>query len=287
MKSPWITLVLVLLSSACISSTRYVCYDKTVVEDKNLCPNYACMDGSVVATPEACPTPEHPGKQPESKTSTTISVSYETLPPLPSLLEEGPGIYYRAYHTIIMLGDFESWLGYLSSEYRNELNDTTNALIHFQKKKSETPKNITIIREHVYADSALVEVKGSGKMMAIGDETKMTGEIRMVKEEGAWKVHRENWRPEVTSSEDIWGVENHCNNLEDIDKCNEIAAADRDKCVSCFSKLIDKPGLCEGVTSLDVRDDCYTYFALNTGNVGYCQRLSTPRKMEDCINTIK
>ncbi|MFH1403700.1 MAG: hypothetical protein ABIH11_05460 [Candidatus Altiarchaeota archaeon] len=277
-------MLIVITGLACINKPSYVCYDGRVVSDRNECPRHVCSDGSVAASSELCPKDDAVD---EWDVTTTLPPVLPSIMPLANISEDGPGIYYRAYHTALMFGDFDRWILFLSEDYSLKLNDSVKARLFFERLRTDSPMNITVEREMIQGDLALLRVSGNGKIMTLRDTTEMNGEISMIREDGRWKVNSESWKIDNGSVEDLWKMEYHCNNLKHFNECYKLDDVEKNKCISCFAKLDDKPGMCEQVVVADSRDDCYKYFAYTTGEIKYCKEMSTIDRINSCLDVIR
>ncbi len=181
MRRSWIVITFLITILGCLGGQKYVCYDKTIVEDKIFCPKYVCLDKSTVASPEACPKTTQPKDNP------TTTLEGDT-PDKPKIREDGPGMYYRAFHAALMADDFEGTMNFLSIEKKSELKDEIKAQVAVKTWMLLYPKTIDIIKEDIFGDKASVKVKGLND-----DEKVVRGEALMVLEEGVWKMDDVFW----------------------------------------------------------------------------------------------
>jgi len=107
---------------------------------------------------------------------------------------------YRAYHTATAAGDLAGMRPYMRASRQAEMDATPEkqrkAMAEFLKVL--VPREVTITRTTIAPDgrSAQLEVRGMGKALVGEGEDPMVGAIRMVVEDGAWKIDTSHWKNE-------------------------------------------------------------------------------------------
>lgn len=113
---------------------------------------------------------------------------------------EDPEAVYRKFHAAMVAGDLEAMKPYMLTARRAEIEQTPEkdrrAIIQFMQ--ALTPKEITIERQTIAEDgqSAALEARGIGKALIGEGEDPMIGAVRMVREDGAWRVDTSHWKSE-------------------------------------------------------------------------------------------
>jgi len=110
---------------------------------------------------------------------------------------EDPDAVYRRFHAAMVGGDLEAMMRDMPAARYREFaqmpeKDRKTAARAFM---AIMPTTITITETTVAADgaSARLEARGEGESLGGGPE-EMTGRIRMVIEDGSWKIDTANWK---------------------------------------------------------------------------------------------
>jgi hypothetical protein len=93
---------------------------------------------------------------------------------------------YRAYEAALEAGDVAALQGLLAGDARNELS-TSDASQKMEVIKAFRPKVTLLLNIAITNDAATMQMEGK-----LEGET-ATADVHLIKEEGAWKVLKENW----------------------------------------------------------------------------------------------
>ncbi len=94
---------------------------------------------------------------------------------------------YAAYQVAVQSSDIKGLRKYVFSQAIAELDDVENAAMVLNLMKKMSPENVKIIDEKVDGETATLTATAEGMFGS------SRGVISFVKEEGAWKLVKENW----------------------------------------------------------------------------------------------
>jgi hypothetical protein len=108
-----------------------------------------------------------------------------------------PGETYLAYRAAMLKAkSIEAMTPWLAREARAQVDEMPEEerpmMFEFLQEMSGAITNVKVVGEKVDGDTALVQVEGTNQTQA-----QVTGKIEMAREDGAWRVVRENWGSEM------------------------------------------------------------------------------------------
>ena len=104
---------------------------------------------------------------------------------------------YLDYHNLLQKEDIPALKKYISSQRQEEMLEE-GANMKIQLIKEFMPSEIKVKKAEISGDTAVLEVMGKMKNQGV------TGKVDFLKEDGKWKVHKENWQVTIEmGSEDF------------------------------------------------------------------------------------
>jgi hypothetical protein len=107
---------------------------------------------------------------------------------------KSPGETYLAYRAAMLKAkSVENLLPWLSKEARAQIEESPKderpMMFEFMQEMAGGMSDVKVVNESVKGDTATVEVEATDAAA----KSKIRGKINMAREDGAWKVVRENW----------------------------------------------------------------------------------------------
>jgi hypothetical protein len=107
---------------------------------------------------------------------------------------KGPGETYLAYRAAMLKAkSVEETMPWLAKEARAQVEKTPKdqrpMMFEFMQEMAGAMSGVKVVNEAVTGETATVEVEGTDAT----DKSKVRGKISMVREDGTWKVVKENW----------------------------------------------------------------------------------------------
>lgn len=107
---------------------------------------------------------------------------------------------YRDYHRVLQKEDIKALKKYISTERQGELLGE-GAGMKIKMIKEFIPTEIKVKKAKISGNKAVLEVEG--KM----EDQRMTGSVNLLKEDGQWKIDKENWQITIEIGSD--GFQQH------------------------------------------------------------------------------